>query len=68
MNNTSDVIIIGLGAMGSATSMFLSHNGIKVIGFDSYSPPHEFGSSLGHTRVIRAFSISPVLRPISNPP
>ena len=53
MNNTSDVIIIGLGAMGSATSMFLSHNGIKVIGFDSYSPPHEFGSSLGHTRVIR---------------
>ena len=53
MNNTSDVIIIGLGAMGSATSMFLSHNGVKVIGFDSYSPPHEFGSSLGHTRVIR---------------
>ena len=53
MNNTSDVIIIGLGAMGSATSMFLSHNGIKVIGFDSYSPPHEFGSSLGHTREIR---------------
>ena len=53
MNNTSDVIIIGLGAMGSATSMFLSQNDIKVIGFDSYLPPHEFGSSLGHTRVIR---------------
>lgn len=51
--NTADVIIIGLGAMGSASSYFLSKKGIRVLGIDTYKPPHNFGSSHGHTRVIR---------------
>lgn len=53
LQNKTDVIIIGLGAMGSASSLFLAKKGIKVIGFDSYKPPHKFGSTHGHTRVIR---------------
>ncbi|NCG34418.1 MAG: N-methyl-L-tryptophan oxidase [Dehalococcoidales bacterium] len=53
LKNKTDVIIIGLGAMGSASSLFLAEKGINVIGFDTYRPPHKFGSSHGHTRVIR---------------
>jgi|TARA_B110000263_G_scaffold87262_1_gene76284 monomeric sarcosine oxidase len=53
LQKTTDVIIIGLGAMGSASSLFLAKKGIKVIGFDAYKPPHKFGSTHGHTRVIR---------------
>ncbi|MBA47132.1 MAG: N-methyl-L-tryptophan oxidase [Dehalococcoidia bacterium] len=52
-NNTADVIIIGLGAMGSASSYYLSNEGVSVLGFDTYDPPHKLGSSHGHTRVIR---------------
>ncbi len=51
--NIYDVIIIGLGAMGSAASYYLSKNGVKVLGLDTYEPPHKLGSSHGHTRVIR---------------
>lgn len=51
--NNSDVIVIGLGAMGSASSYYLSKEGIDVIGFDSYKPPHSLGSSHGQTRIIR---------------
>ena len=52
-NNTADVIIIGLGAMGSASSYYLSNEGVSVLGFDTYDPPHKLGSSHGNTRVIR---------------
>tara|TARA_B100000700_G_scaffold327408_1_gene441895 strand:+ start:223 stop:1359 length:1137 start_codon:yes stop_codon:yes gene_type:complete len=52
-NNAAEVIIIGLGAMGSASSYYLSKQGVKVLGFDTYHPPHNLGSSHGHTRVIR---------------
>ena len=53
MKNIYDVIIIGLGAMGSASSYYLSKNGVNVLGLDTYEPPHKLGSSHGHTRVIR---------------
>ena len=39
--------------MGSAASYYLSKNGVKVLGLDTYEPPHKLGSSHGHTRVIR---------------
>lgn len=50
---TSDVIVIGLGAMGSAACCQLAKRGAKVIGIDRYSPPHSFGSSHGETRITR---------------
>lgn len=49
-----DVIVIGLGAMGSATAYRLAEAGAKVLGIDRYSPPHKFGSSHGDTRITRA--------------
>jgi sarcosine oxidase len=48
-----DVIIIGLGAMGSAASYQLAKRGAKVLGLDRYSPPHRFGSTHGETRITR---------------
>ena len=48
-----DVIVVGLGAMGSATACHLARRGMRVLGFDVFSPPHAFGSSHGETRIIR---------------
>lgn len=48
-----DVIVIGLGAMGSAACYQLAKRGAKVIGIDRYSPPHTLGSTRGDTRITR---------------
>jgi sarcosine oxidase len=48
-----DVAIIGLGAMGSAAAWQLARRGLRVIAFDRYAPPHSFGSTHGHSRIIR---------------
>jgi len=48
-----DVAVIGLGAMGSAISYYLTQQGARVVGVDRFDPPHTFGSSHGQTRVIR---------------
>jgi sarcosine oxidase len=49
-----DCIVVGLGAMGSATTYQLAKAGANVLGIDKFSPPHKFGSSHGDTRVTRA--------------
>lgn len=49
----ADVIVIGLGAMGSAACYQLAKRGASVIGIDRYSPPHSLGSTHGDTRVTR---------------
>jgi sarcosine oxidase len=48
-----DVAIVGLGAMGSAAAWHLSERGLSVLGIDRHTPPHHFGSSHGHARIIR---------------
>src|SRR5215471_17684483 len=48
-----DVIIAGLGAMGSAAAYHLAASGRRVLGLDRFEPPHDFGSSHGSTRIIR---------------
>ncbi len=53
MADTFDAIVIGLGAMGSATTYQLAKRGRKVLGIDRYSPPHGMGSSHGETRITR---------------
>ena len=52
-NKHADVIIVGLGAHGSASVWQLAKRGVGVIGFDAFTPPHTLGSSHGDTRVIR---------------
>jgi sarcosine oxidase len=48
-----DIIVVGLGAMGSSTAYHLAARGAKVLGIDQHHPPHEFGSSHGESRAIR---------------
>ena len=48
-----DVIVIGVGGMGSATLYHLARRGRRVLGLERYDIPHEMGSSHGVTRVIR---------------
>jgi sarcosine oxidase len=48
-----DVIVVGLGAVGSATLYQLSKQGAKVLGIDQFDPPHTLGSSHGETRITR---------------
>src|SRR5260221_2604048 len=48
-----DAIVIGLGAMGSATAMQLAKHGAQVVGIDRYAPPHAHGSHCGETRITR---------------
>jgi sarcosine oxidase len=49
----SNIIVVGLGAMGSATALHLARRGHRVLGFDQFIPPHSHGSSHGQTRIIR---------------
>jgi sarcosine oxidase len=48
-----DAVVLGLGAMGAAATYQLARRGARVLGIDRYSPPHEFGSTHGDTRVTR---------------
>jgi sarcosine oxidase len=50
---SADVIIVGLGAMGSAAARQLAARGVSVIGIDRYAPPHAWGSTHGDTRITR---------------
>ncbi len=48
-----DVIVAGIGGMGSATAYHLAKRGLKVLGLERFKIPHEMGSSHGITRIIR---------------
>lgn len=48
-----DVIIIGLGAMGSAAAAHLAARGKRVLGIEQFELGHSRGSSHGQTRMIR---------------
>lgn len=51
---TFDVIVAGLGAMGSAALYQLARCRVKTLGIDRFHPPHEFGSTHGETRLTRS--------------
>ena len=60
-----DVIVIGVGGMGSATVYQLARSGCKVLGLEQFTVPHAFGSSHGSTRIIRlAYSEGPRYVPL----
>ena len=48
-----DVIVAGLGAMGSASACHLAARGRRVLGLDRHVPPHPLGSTHGDSRIIR---------------
>jgi sarcosine oxidase len=48
-----DVIVLGLGGMGSATAYHLARRGRRVLGLDAHPRGHSQGSSHGRSRIIR---------------
>jgi len=50
---TYDVVVLGVGGMGSAAVYHLARRGYDVVGIEQYDVPHSEGSSHGFTRIIR---------------
>ena len=48
-----DVIVIGLGGMGSAAAYRLAQRGLRVLGLEKFTPVHTRGSSHGGSRITR---------------
>jgi sarcosine oxidase len=48
-----DTIVVGLGAMGSASVYQLAKRNNRVLGIDQFSVPHDYGSTHGESRIIR---------------
>lgn len=60
-----DVIVAGVGAMGSQTCWQLAKRGKRVLGLDAYDIPNSMGSSHGANRIIRlAYFEHPLYVPI----
>lgn len=53
MTDSFDVIVAGLGAMGSATAYHLARRGARVLGIEQFARGHTLGSSHGDSRIIR---------------
>jgi len=53
MPDKYDVIVIGLGAMGSATLYQLASRGVRALGIEQFAIPHAKGSYHGYSRMIR---------------
>ena len=49
----TDVVVVGLGAHGSAAARSLAERGLHVIGLERFRLGHDRGSSHGATRMIR---------------
>ena len=50
---THDVVVIGLGGMGSAAAAHLAARGQRVLGLERFGAAHANGSSHGGSRIIR---------------
>src|ERR1700727_55979 len=48
-----DILVVGLGAVGSAALYQSARLGARGIGVDRFAPPHDQGSSHGDTRITR---------------
>ena len=48
-----DVIVLGVGSMGSSACYHLAKRGCRVLGLEQFEIPHEHGSHTGQSRIIR---------------
>ncbi len=53
VSQTYDVIVLGIGGMGSAACWQLARRGQRVLGLERFDIPHAMGSSHGANRIIR---------------
>lgn len=62
-----DVIVVGLGAVGSAALYHLARRKVRVLGLDRFFPPHIYGSTHNESRIIRkAYFEGPQYGPMLN--
>jgi sarcosine oxidase len=60
-----DVIVIGVGSMGSSTAFHLADRGCRVLGLEQYNLGHDLGSAHGVNRIIRlAYAENPAYVPL----
>ncbi len=59
MTRDYDVIVVGLGALGSGAAYWLAKAGAKVLGLEQFDFGHERGSSHDWSRIIRLSYFSP---------
>ena len=52
-SNHYDVIVLGMGVMGSATAYHLARAGKRVLALEQFELDHRMGSSHGESRIIR---------------
>jgi Glycine/D-amino acid oxidases (deaminating) len=52
-SKTYDVIVLGMGSMGSSACYHLAKRGYNVLGIEQMDIPHEHGSHTGQSRIIR---------------
>ncbi len=65
MSESYHTIVLGLGAMGSATAHHLARRGRRVLGLERFTPAHDRGSSHGKSRIIRlAYAEDPAYVPL----
>lgn len=53
MTRSHDVVVLGVGGMGSAAACYLARRGLDVRAFERFVPGHDRGSSHGLSRIIR---------------
>jgi sarcosine oxidase len=53
MTRRSDVVVVGLGAMGSAAGWWLARRGRDVVMLDQFEQGHHRGASHGRSRIFR---------------
>ena len=53
MTGRADVVVVGAGAMGSATAWRLAKRGVDVVLLEQFELGHDRGSSHGETRIFR---------------
>jgi sarcosine oxidase len=54
MPGTRDVVVVGLGALGSAASWWAARHGLDVLAVEQFELGHVRSSSHGHSRVVRS--------------
>lgn len=60
-----DVIVVGVGTMGSAACWQLAERGLRVLGLERFDIPHAMGAHHGHSRMFRlAYSEHPDYVPL----
>jgi sarcosine oxidase len=53
MDKSFDVIVVGLGGMGSSAAYQIALRGKSVLGLEQFGPAHDKGSSHGQSRIFR---------------